>query len=361
MLFFSIIVPVTIKYKFFLLDCIRSIESQTAHNFECILVTQKNEYNDIKKILENITFKYRLLTADFSDPSTLRNVGILNAKGDYLIFVDCDDVLEKHYIQISNTVLNKYKKADIILYNFTTDISLLNHNNSNAFYSNDKIFLKNSFFGFYSKNFCNYKLTPKFLFKASPWAKLYNREFVLKSKVLFDANTNGHEDTIFNKKLDLKASSIIGVRSYISYYWRQHGNNCTQTLSGNLNLNIFIENIYPLIKDFKEDEKNNFPKFVMEKMQNILFKIVSLVSCKKITVKQAFKFINLNYNQNSTSIRYLKQNFENRNSFKLFIKFCFNLKNKFNYIILLLNLIKNNHYNLVRFFLLINRLIYKLK
>lgn len=94
----SIIVP-TFNKSELLKETIKSVIEQTYQNWECIIVDDDSTENNLQlvsefsKIDKRISFFSR---SDFAKPkgaNSCRNIGIENAKGNYLIFLDGDDVL----------------------------------------------------------------------------------------------------------------------------------------------------------------------------------------------------------------------------------------------------------------------------
>lgn len=88
---FSLIIP-TYNNPDQLKRCLRSINSQSFDNYEII-------------VQDDITH---------AGLSAMRNAGIEKAKGDYLMFVDSDDILEDGTLRALNDATIKFSEADII-------------------------------------------------------------------------------------------------------------------------------------------------------------------------------------------------------------------------------------------------------
>jgi glycosyltransferase involved in cell wall biosynthesis len=99
----SIVIPVFNRADL-LKHTIESILQQTHQNWECILVDDgsfENEKIIIKELIENEP-KFIFLNRPDNKrkgPSSCRNYGILNAKGNYTIFLDSDDLLDKNCLK----------------------------------------------------------------------------------------------------------------------------------------------------------------------------------------------------------------------------------------------------------------------
>jgi len=97
----SVIVPVY-NVELYLVECINSLLNQTYENVEIILINDgatDKSLSICKQYVEmhsNIT----LISQSNQGLSAARNKGIQYAKGDYITFVDSDDILHKEYLEI---------------------------------------------------------------------------------------------------------------------------------------------------------------------------------------------------------------------------------------------------------------------
>lgn len=99
---FSIIVPVYNVEKY-LKKCINSILNQTYKNYEIIIINDGST-DKSKKILEsykNID-NVKIINQTNKGLSVARNIGIKNATGDYLLFVDSDDYIDNDLLENLN-------------------------------------------------------------------------------------------------------------------------------------------------------------------------------------------------------------------------------------------------------------------
>lgn len=87
---------------------IKSVINQTYKNFEIIIVDDCSKDNTIKVVNKFIDTNIKLLRIDVnSGPSKARNIGWDNAKGDYVAFLDSDDIWHKKKLEIINDIINK--------------------------------------------------------------------------------------------------------------------------------------------------------------------------------------------------------------------------------------------------------------
>ena len=117
---FSVLIPVY-NTKEYLEECLQSVLNQTYQNFEIILVDDGS--TDGSSIIcddykSNYSDKITLIHKENQGLISARRVGIDNATGDYCIFVDSDDYIEKSLLSELNVKLSQDKTIDMLLYSF---------------------------------------------------------------------------------------------------------------------------------------------------------------------------------------------------------------------------------------------------
>lgn len=97
---FSFIVPVY-NAENYIQDCIRSILRQTYKNYEIIVVDDGSSDSSIEKIDAIIQDKHNcmLIKNEHGGVCKARNTGLLHATGEYICFVDADDMIFEDYLQ----------------------------------------------------------------------------------------------------------------------------------------------------------------------------------------------------------------------------------------------------------------------
>lgn len=113
--FVSIIVP-CYNYGHFISYTLDSVLQQTHSNWECIVVDDGSTDNtkDVvySYINRNKRFKYVYQTN--KGPSAARNTGIKEAKGDFVQFLDADDLIEKRKLELQVAYLSEHPEVDIV-------------------------------------------------------------------------------------------------------------------------------------------------------------------------------------------------------------------------------------------------------
>ena len=101
----SVIIP-SYKPKYWIWECLDSLKTQTfpKNKFEIVLILNGcNEpyFSDIRGYIGRELFGYHVnfIQTDQGGVSNARNIGIDNAKGEYLTFIDDDDYVSPSYLQ----------------------------------------------------------------------------------------------------------------------------------------------------------------------------------------------------------------------------------------------------------------------
>ncbi len=81
--------------------CIDSIIAQTYPNWELILVDDgsTDKSFSVLKEYETKDCRIKVIHQENAGPGLARNKGIQNASGDYIVFVDSDDVIKTNYFE----------------------------------------------------------------------------------------------------------------------------------------------------------------------------------------------------------------------------------------------------------------------
>ena len=96
----SVVVPIY-NVQDYLSECIDSILSQTYTNLEIILVDDgaTDDCPHICEVYAKKDFRIKVIHKENGGLSDARNVGIEVSKGEYLVFVDSDDIVSKYFVE----------------------------------------------------------------------------------------------------------------------------------------------------------------------------------------------------------------------------------------------------------------------
>ena len=204
----SIIVPVYNTEKY-LRKCLDSLVNQTLKEIEIIIINDKSPDNSGKIIMEyKNKYKEKIKVIHNKTNKGIgynRNIGVKNASGKYIMFIDSDDYLdrsacEKLYFKAIN------EKLDLVLCNFH---KMLEKNDELEEIAPDFVIP-------YFENTTLYK-NPNLLLDVNlaPWNKLYKKE--LLKNVTFPENLK-YEDAIVVVKAMARAKKIGIVDEKLNYY-----------------------------------------------------------------------------------------------------------------------------------------------
>lgn len=113
----SIIIPVY-NVEEYITDCLLSIKKQSG-DFEVIIVDDGSRDNSIieAKTLIGNDSRFRIISKVNGGLSSARNYGILEARGEYISFVDSDDIVSEDYIEILERRI-KASNADMYIFDY---------------------------------------------------------------------------------------------------------------------------------------------------------------------------------------------------------------------------------------------------
>lgn len=199
----SIIVPVY-NVEHYIADCIDSIVSQSYKRLELILVddgSSDNSFAICKKYSQSDS-RIKLMTVNRGGVSVARNLGKDYAKGDYVLFVDSDDVLLPdalmHYVDNVNRTNADIIKSGWEAHYYDGRIKQYIHNEDVI--SND----------------CSefFTLLQKTIYDTYIWNTLFKREIIADLK--FDVSLCWLEDHIFSLQCIIKGNKFSLIK-HITY------------------------------------------------------------------------------------------------------------------------------------------------
>ena len=232
----SVIVPIY-NVEEYLEECLESIRNQTYTNIEVILVNDGST-DGSREICESYCEKdirFRLINKENQGQSVARNRGVKESVGQYIMFVDSDDVVNTDVLE----VLLPYMKTDVDIVECEMtrekEAFFLNKIPTIVFEGNSKEAILNCI-AFRAVKFCAF-------------TKLYRREIVEKIPFL---EGYIYED-VFTGINYLNHIRKIIVIDYIGYYYRVRPNSTMTKSFNEKNLDIFPIG-KKLIESFDDNE-----------------------------------------------------------------------------------------------------------
>lgn len=200
----SVIVPVYNTEKY-LHSCIDSIIAQTFTDFELLLIDDGSKDNSGKICDEYVARdpRIRVFHKENGGVSSARNLGLDNAKGEWISFVDADDRIKSDYLCSMMGVSD----ADLIMSSF----EIINHIEEWDNCVKDTRFVRNEL-KFFIERFVETATL------CSPWCKLFRKNLI--GDLRFDNNVSFSEDTIFVFKYLCNIHSVRVVENW-GYQYRR--------------------------------------------------------------------------------------------------------------------------------------------
>lgn len=176
--FFSIVVPVY-NVENYLEQCIDSILCQSYTNFEIIMVNDgsTDSSSTICNTYEEKDDRNIVIHKENGGLSDARNVGLLRAKGDYVIFTDSDDYWAGHQVLEELNILIKESNSDLIIHE---ESRFFSKKNVKCKYNQRHIKNKRGDFKKEATLLVYYDL-----FAACAWDKIVRRTILIENELFF--------------------------------------------------------------------------------------------------------------------------------------------------------------------------------
>lgn len=277
---FSVIIPVY-NIEAYLGTCLKSIINQTLTDLEIICIND----GSTDKSLDILNFhaaqdvRIKIINQENKGLGAARNIGVSQAQGEYLIFVDSDDWLRTDALEQLNKQMQE-NPTDVCFFGYSNFFDEGKYNIPIPFLNN---LLENKFNNIFDYMFVN----------ITAWGKIYSREFWQKNKIAFAENVF-FEDNITNAQV-FSFAKTCSICWHNLYYYRIRANSITQTVYSDKKIKdlfdaldavydfIIRQNFYEQIKPaFQKFAKNclkaHFAKIPKEKQQDFLLKEENLVT-----------------------------------------------------------------------------------
>lgn len=292
---FSIIVPVY-NVEQYIDECLNSILNQTLQDFEVICINDGSSDNSLE-ILNSFAKndkRFIVISQENQGQGVARNNALKIANGEYIVFVDPDDWIEKNMLEEiyktfkttnTNVIEFNYKK-----YNETSKndkaISLAQHIKKNHSYK-----LKSN--GSY--NIKNLKKMLLYKIRLYPWVRAYSNSFLKNIGAIFSPTKRG-EDQLFAFIVLFNAEKIQYLDKILYTYRIRKGSaiNSVSTKSMGVFKNCKLLKDYMINHNFYNEYEQSFKKYrlhILSHNYNFIDsenkeKYISM--CKEILNKEEF-------------------------------------------------------------------------
>ena len=230
---FSIIVPVY-NVEEYIDKCLKSIYNQTYKDFEVIVVNDGTKDNSMEYVKK---YDAIVINQENKGLSAARNIGASKAKGEYIIFIDSDDYIEKDLLkEINKSLVNN---PDVVRFQIqeVNKEEILNKYNEESFENLNGVDA--------------FKIISNYHFVENAWSYAIKRKYYEKEKYKFREGTI-HEDFGLIPLVIIKAKTVNSI-SYIGYNYLQRS------------LSIMSTNDYEKIKKKVKDSYIHY-KYLIEEI-----------------------------------------------------------------------------------------------
>ena len=259
----SVVIPVYNSVRK-IKKCIRSIMNQTYKEIEIIIVNEGSTDNS-RKICEELKKedqRVNLLNIINSGVSKARNIGIENAKGKYITFIDSDDYINDNMIQDLYEAIKNELSVDFVQC-ATIDVDETDKEISRTLIKENIYFNKEE----YLKEVLREKVI-----NGVCWGKLFRKE--LLEDVRFNEQIKINEDLDFLFHVLVKCNKILLINK-CNYYWLKNSNSVTKKKYGRQWIDNIINTTHILA-----NIKREFP--TLEKYCKIKLFNVNIICYKKM-------------------------------------------------------------------------------
>lgn len=217
----SVIVPVYNTEKY-LKDCLESIIEQTYENLELILINDgsTDKSLDICKEFEKNDSRVVLKSIENSGVSTARNIGIGIACGEYVMFVDSDDWIERKNLEIAVQNIED-TGSEIAIWSYfknyvNKEMRLSLIPGEDREFSNERekeiLYLKSIYANIEKQT------NTEDVSAGTVMCKLYKRELLESNDIKFNPELIRAEDVVFALNAFSKAEKICYFNEYLYHY-----------------------------------------------------------------------------------------------------------------------------------------------
>ena len=241
----SVVVPVYNVEKY-IERCLDSLVRQKfGYEYEIIIVNDGTKDNSMT-IADRFASKYdfiRIITQQNAGLSAARNTGLANARGEYIAFVDSDDLLHPETLSSLYRQITRHD-ADICLFGYSpyTDNGVKTANLPAAHYGKNE-----------NDAFTYQQISGKIFSRVAVWCKLYRRGFIRKRKIEFPEGFV-FEDVIFHIKTITSVGKICLLNRPLYCYRTDNAASITHVSAATTQLLDIVE-AFDMVYDYLKEKK----------------------------------------------------------------------------------------------------------
>lgn len=200
----SIIIPIFNTEKY-LNDCLESVSKQSYRDYEVIMVDDGSQDGSaaICQRYAGNDSRFRYIYQDNSGVSVARNKGLEQSKGEWVIFIDADDIIDEFFL---DEMLVHSDGVDLVHCKFTSDVKLLG-SKGDVVQKTKEVLLRDIIYEKLNVGLCTF---------------MFKNEIINDNGLCFTPGCIRNEDYEFFMKYITYCKKPIALGNYIGYFYRQN-------------------------------------------------------------------------------------------------------------------------------------------
>lgn len=240
----SIIIPMY-NVEAYIDKCMHSVLNQTMQDYEVIVIDDGSKDTSYEKAImceKLYPTQVRVYKQENAGQGDARNNGVLLAKGEYILFVDSDDMVDKVFVEEAYKTA-KQEDADIVIF----DALVVDEKNKKI----------EDLVGCHANgNSITLEEYPRLLLEyPCPWNKIYRRNFLIENNLKYPTNM-WYEDLVGASMFYVNAKKIVILHKQL-YYYTQRTDSVMHSKVSDKNIEILkaVDMIFDYYKAKNIDKK----------------------------------------------------------------------------------------------------------
>lgn len=216
---YSIIIPVYNAEKF-LKECLFSVLSSDRSDIEIIAVDDGSIDNSLQilKSIQSLDHRLMIFSQKNAGVSAARNKGLLEATGEWILFLDSDDYFTTEPFNYFDRIIASHIDCKVFYFSSKADkiVPMDRYRQDIILATLGTRGIENEFMGL-----CQF---------ASVWCSLYNSSDIKTHGIIFDTDLVMGEDLFFNLSIQCFAREVV-LSTFSYYFYRENNESVTHKLN----------------------------------------------------------------------------------------------------------------------------------
>lgn len=272
----TIIIP-TYNSEKYICRCLDSIKCQSVKPYETIIVNDGSTDNTLSLLNDYLLENKKIITIENHGQGYARNLALSKAKGDYILFLDSDDILLENALEVLENVI-KEENVDVVNFNYqirNLDGVIKKHN---GIKEKENII----------NGDCSILLSNKFYFTVN---NLYKKEFLTSNNIKYGQGYI-YEDFEFWVKVSLNARSVIFLKETLYEVIKEESSTTNTKHKSDKHAKDFLK-ATKVCLDYVDNDKRNNVKYLYKYILNRFFLYYYKRTENKYKKEFVHNFVNL--------------------------------------------------------------------